>query len=200
MMLADKGCAVILTLAGSLISAGLKKAHHHAGREQHGDAIVSTGANIVDQDFFEGLGFKHYIAPGSPEAPPVDDLTLRNLMIDRIYDTYIDEDELRACDDATTRSSRDAPGCVLLAASSSRRWARTWLKNHAEERVARADLLPKRVPIFCPAFSDCSAGFGMVLHQSSAVEQGKEAMLASTPARTSASSRRSSSPRTPACS
>ena len=26
------------------------------------DAIVSTGANIVDQDFFEALGFKHYLA------------------------------------------------------------------------------------------------------------------------------------------
>ena len=25
------------------------------------DAIVSTGANIVDQDFFEALGFRHYI-------------------------------------------------------------------------------------------------------------------------------------------
>ena len=61
------------------------------------DAIVSTGANIVDQDFFEGLGFKHYIAPGSPEAPPVDDPTLRDMMIDRIYDTYIDADDLRAC-------------------------------------------------------------------------------------------------------
>ena len=28
------------------------------------DAIVSTGANIVDQDFFEALGFNHYIAQG----------------------------------------------------------------------------------------------------------------------------------------
>ena len=24
------------------------------------DAIVATGASIVDMDFFEGLGFKHY--------------------------------------------------------------------------------------------------------------------------------------------
>ena len=28
--------------------------------------IVSTGANIVDQDFFEALGFRHY--QGSPAA------------------------------------------------------------------------------------------------------------------------------------
>jgi deoxyhypusine synthase len=78
MMLKDKDCAVILTLAGSLISAGLKKAIITLIENNMVDAIVSTGANIVDQDFFEGLGFKHYIAPGSPEAPPVDDMTLRN--------------------------------------------------------------------------------------------------------------------------
>src|SRR5262249_8234211 len=84
MMLKDKDCAVILTLAGSLISAGLKKAIVTLLENNMVDAIVSMGANIVDQDFFEGLGFSHYIAPGSPEAPPVDDLTLRNLMIDRI--------------------------------------------------------------------------------------------------------------------
>ena len=83
MMLKDKECAVVLTLAGSLISAGLKKAIVTMLECNMIDAIVSTGANIVDQDFFEGLGFKHYIAPGSPEAPPVDDMTLRNLMIDR---------------------------------------------------------------------------------------------------------------------
>ena len=42
------------------------------------DAIVSTGANIVDQDFFEALGFKHYIAGdeykyGGGDAEPARD-------------------------------------------------------------------------------------------------------------------------------
>ena len=31
----------------------------------------------------------------------------------------------------------------------------------------------KRVPIFVPAFSDCSAGFGIVLQQTEAIEQGR---------------------------
>src|SRR5262245_56105541 len=60
-MLRDQDCGVILCLAGSLISAGLKKVFADAVRCRMVDAIVSTGANIVDQDFFEGLGFKHYI-------------------------------------------------------------------------------------------------------------------------------------------
>src|SRR5262245_45629163 len=61
-MLRDKECGIILCLAGSLISAGLKKVFVDMVRNNMVDAIVSTGANIVDQDFFEGLGFRHYIA------------------------------------------------------------------------------------------------------------------------------------------
>jgi deoxyhypusine synthase len=168
MMLKDKECAVIVTLAGSLVSAGLKKALITMIESNMIDAIVSTGANIVDQDFFEGLGFKHYIAPGSPEAPPVDDMTLRNMMIDRIYDTYIDEDDLRACDHATYEVfNAFAPG-----AYSSREFVEAMgaylVKNHPKNESIVKTCYQKRVPIFVPAFSDCSAGFGIVLQQTEA--------------------------------
>src|SRR5580698_11074620 len=63
MMLRDTDCGVILCLAGSLISAGLQKLFVDLIRANMVDAIVSTGANIVDQDFFEPLGLRHYIAP-----------------------------------------------------------------------------------------------------------------------------------------
>lgn len=173
MMLKDAGCAVIVTLAGSLVSAGLKRALITLVENNMVDAIVSTGANIVDQDFFEGLGYKHYIAPGSPEAPPVDDMTLRDLMIDRIYDTYIDEDDLRACDAATHEIFNDfAPG-----AYSSREFIEAMgaylLKNHGRNESIVKTCYQKRVPIFVPAFSDCSAGFGIVLQQTEAIEQGR---------------------------
>src|SRR5260221_12610059 len=93
-MVADKDCGIILTLAGSLISAGQKGIILDMMRSNMVDAIVSTGANIVDQDFFEALGFRHY--QGTQFA---DDDHLRKSHIDRIYDTYINEDELRICDD-----------------------------------------------------------------------------------------------------
>jgi deoxyhypusine synthase len=93
-MLRDTDCGIILCLAGSLISAGLKKVFVDMVQSNMVDAIVSTGANIVDQDFFEGLGFSHYIAPDFFKNGN-DDGTLRDLHIDRIYDTFIDEDELR---------------------------------------------------------------------------------------------------------
>ena len=98
MMIKDKDCSIILTLAGSIFSAGLKKVVYDLVTNNMVDAIVSTGALMVDQDFFESLGFKHYIG-----SPYVDDNELRDLHIDRIYDTFIDEDELRICDETTAK-------------------------------------------------------------------------------------------------
>src|SRR6476646_2454627 len=103
-MLRDTDCGVILTLAGSLISAGLKKVIVDMVRNNMVDVIVSTGANIVDQDFFEALGYKHY--QGSPQ---LDDLELQELAIDRIYDTLINEDELRICDDTICQIANELP-------------------------------------------------------------------------------------------
>jgi deoxyhypusine synthase len=161
MMLEDKKSSVILCLAGSLFSAGLKKVVYDMVKNNMVDAIVSTGAIIVDQDFFEGLGFKHY--KGTPYG--IDDNDLRDLHIDRIYDTFIDEDELRICDD-TTRKIADS---LEPRPYSSREFIEEmgrYLSKHGKnkESVVLA-CYEKRVPIFVPAFSDCSAGFGMVEHQ-----------------------------------
>ena len=108
MMLRDHDCGVILCLAGSLISAGLKQVFVDMIRNKMVDAIVSTGANIVDQDFFEALGFRHYIAQERLKAG-LDDDRLRELAIDRIYDTLIDEDELRICDETVKQIADSLP-------------------------------------------------------------------------------------------
>ncbi|MFP4527149.1 MAG: 1,9-bis(guanidino)-5-aza-nonane synthase [Candidatus Kapaibacterium sp.] len=160
MMLGDGKTSVILTLAGSLFSAGLKNVVVDMINNKMIDAIVSTGAVIVDQDFLEALGFKHYQG-----TPNVDDNELRDLMIDRIYDTYIDEEELRVCDMTTAEIANSLdPGPY-----SSREFIEEmgrWLadNNRGEGSVVRT-AYEKGVPIFVPAFSDCSAGFGLVHHQ-----------------------------------
>ncbi|NBO91086.1 MAG: deoxyhypusine synthase [Planctomycetia bacterium] len=146
-MICDKDCGIILCLAGSLISAGMKKVFVDALRCNMVDAIVSTGANIVDQDFFEALGFRHYVGEEKLRSGMFD-AELRELAIDRIYDTLIDEEELRVCDE-TTRIIADE-----LEA-----------RPHSSREFIRA--MGEYLPIFCPAFSDCSAGFGLVAHQHS---------------------------------
>ena len=94
-MLADKDCSIFLTLAGSTSAGGCMNLYADLIKNNMIDAIVATGASIIDMDFFEALGFKHY--QGSQFQ---DDTELRNNYIDRIYDTYIDEEELQACDKA----------------------------------------------------------------------------------------------------
>lgn len=160
MMLSDEKCSIILCLAGSLFSAGLKNVVVDMVRHNMVDVIVSTGAIIVDQDFFEGLGFKHYIG-----TQFVDDNELRELMIDRIYDTYIDEEELRICDETVAKICDKLPKKPY----SSREFIYE-MGKYLEENAKNKDSVvlsayENNVPIFVPAFSDCSAGFGLVHHQ-----------------------------------
>ena len=162
MMLRDQNCGVILTLAGSLFSAGLKKVVYDMIMNNMVDAIVSTGAIMVDQDFFEALGYKHYKG-----TKWVDDNEMRDLHIDRIYDTFIDEDELRVCDETTAKIFDSLkPG-----AYSSREFLWEFGKYLDENGGPKVEdsviyaAYKKNVPIFVPAFSDCSAGFGFVMHQ-----------------------------------
>jgi deoxyhypusine synthase len=159
-MVADKDCTVILTMAGSLFSAGLKNIVVDLVRNNMVDAIVSTGANIVDQDFLEALDFKHYQG-----TPFVDDNVLRDNMIDRIYDTFIDEEDLRVCD----MTVAEIANSLEHRPYSSREFIDemgSWLVlNGKGEGSLIRTCHEKRVPIFVPAFSDCSAGFGFIHHQ-----------------------------------
>ena len=159
-MLQEKNCAVILTLAGSTSAGGCMQVYVDMVKNNMVDAIVATGAAIVDMDFFEALGFKHYQG-----TPFVDDKLLRKLYIDRIYDTYIDEEQLQACD-KTIKIIADA---LTPRAYSSREFIYEmgkYLKKHAKKKNSLVQAAYEHnVPIFCPAFSDSSAGFGLVLHQ-----------------------------------
>jgi deoxyhypusine synthase len=162
MMLKDKNCGIILTLAGSLFSAGLKKVVYDMIMNNMIDAIVSTGAIIVDQDFFEALGFKHYKG-----TKWVDDNEMRDLHIDRIYDTFIDEDELRICDDTCAKIFNSMEPKPYSSREFLYEFGR-YLENNGGPKVDDSVVwaaYKKNVPIFVPAFSDCSAGFGFVVHQ-----------------------------------
>ncbi|HRY98976.1 MAG TPA: deoxyhypusine synthase [Bacteroidales bacterium] len=159
-MLADKGCSTILTLAGSTSAGGCMQVYVDMVKNNMIDAIVATGAAIVDMDFFEALGFKHYRG-----TPFIDDRHLRDNYIDRIYDTFIDEEDLQHCD----RTVREIADSLEPRPYSSREFIREmgrWLTQHSVKKDSLVQVCFEHdVPIFCPAFSDSSAGFGLVLHQ-----------------------------------
>jgi len=124
------------------------------------DAIVATGASIIDMDFFEALGFKHY--QGSQYQ---NDNELRENYIDRIYDTYIDEEELQLCD----KTIGEIADKLKPKTYTSREFIREigkYLKSNAKKKGSLIETAyDNDVPIFCPAFTDSSAGFGLVMHQ-----------------------------------
>jgi len=169
MALQDKACSVWLTLAGSTSAGGCMHVYRDMLRYGMADAVVGTGASIIDMDFFEALGFKHYQAQSS-----VDDTLLRDLYIDRIYDTYIDEEELQACDMAI----REIADSLEPRPYSSREFIQEigrWLAaGHAKKPGSLIQTaFEEGAPVFCPAFTDSSAGFGLVKHQVERMKAGK---------------------------
>jgi len=169
MALEDKACSSWLVLAGSTSAGGCMDVYRDMVKFGMIDAVVATGASIVDMDFFEALGFKHYQADSS-----VDDRELRAMYIDRIYDTYIDEEELQNTD----LTIKDLCDALEPRPYSSREfiWEMgRWLSEGNAKKPGSLvqTAYEEGVPIFCPAFVDSSAGFGLVKHQKEKIAAGQ---------------------------
>jgi len=159
-MINNTECTNILTLAGSTSAAGCMQVYVDMVKNKMIDVIVATGASIIDMDFFEALGHKHY--RGTTE---INDGVLRDLYIDRIYDTFIDEEELQNCDETIkeiTDSLEKRPYSSREFISEMGKWL---VKNSTKKDNLIQVCYENNVPIFCPAFSDSSAGFGLAKHQ-----------------------------------
>jgi deoxyhypusine synthase len=159
-MIKDTGCTIWLTLAGSTSAGGCMQVYVDMIKNNMIDAVVATGASIVDMDFFEALGFKHYKG-----TPSVDDKQLRSVYIDRIYDTYIDEEELQACDETTKIIADSLEPRPYSSREFIKEMGRYLTKHSVKKDSLVQTAFEHNVPIFCPAFSDSSAGFGLVKHQ-----------------------------------
>jgi deoxyhypusine synthase len=159
-MIRDKESTNMLTLAGSTSAGGCMQVYVDMVKHNMIDVIVATGASIIDMDFFEAIGFKHYAG-----RTDLSDKKLRENYIDRIYDTFIDEDDLQVCD-STIKTIADT---LEHRPYSSREFIKELGKYLVKNSVKKDSLVQvcyeKNVPIFCPAFSDSSAGFGLVKHQ-----------------------------------
>ena len=159
-MLKNNECTIFLTLAGSTSAAGCMNIYKDLVKYNMVDAIVATGASIIDMDFFEALGFRHY--QGSQFQ---DDTELRKNYIDRIYDTYIDEDELQVCDKKICEIADNLEPKSYTSREFIHEMGKYLKKNSVKKDSLIETAYENNVPIFCPAFTDSSAGFGLVIHQ-----------------------------------
>ncbi|MFA8437231.1 MAG: deoxyhypusine synthase [Marinifilaceae bacterium] len=159
-MLRDQKCSIILCLSGSTMAAGCKQLYVDMIRYNMVDAIVATGASIVDMDFFEAIGNSHY--KGRSE---ISDLRLRENYINRIYDTYIDEDDLQACDQTIKEIADNLPPGIYSSREFILEMGRYLATYYPQEESLVGAAYENDVPIICPAFADSRAGIGLVRHQ-----------------------------------
>ena len=160
---------VILGLAGPLVAAGLRKVIRDMVAFGLVDVVVSTGA-ILYQDYYQALGFQHF--RGSPDA---DDRHLRDLLVDRIYDTYVDEEKFSLVDSLIGRfADRLTPGEY-----SSRSFLEALSEDITDENSILGTCRRMGVPVFSPALNDSSIGIGLTEHHHRTRLGGKQGVVIS---------------------
>ncbi|MEW5798773.1 MAG: deoxyhypusine synthase [Bacteroidota bacterium] len=167
-MVEHNGCTTALVLAGSTSAGGCMDIYADMVKYNMIDMVVATGASIVDMDFFEALGFKHYKG-----TPFIDDSMLRKNYVDRIYDTYIDEESLQECDGTIYKIAETLEPRPYSSREFIFEMGKWCVKNAKKKNSLVQTAYENNVPIFCPAFSDSSAGFGLVKHQHERMKAGK---------------------------
>jgi deoxyhypusine synthase len=170
-MLRDKDRPTIfLGMAGSLIAAGMRQVITDLIEQNMVDVVVSTGA-IISQDLYQARGGRHY--HGHVDA---DDKELRDLYIDRLYDTFIDEEKYWKTDLAVSQFADAYAGKTL----SSRAFLALLAESaKADQGSILGACARNGVPLFVPALNDSSIGIGLTEHYHRMRRNGKEPMTIS---------------------
>jgi len=146
---------IMMGLSGAMIPGGMRRLVVYMIKHRLIDCLVSTGANFF-HDMHESLGRLHYQC-----SPNIDDVQLQKNLIDRMYDTLVDEEEFREEDAfigrfaATLDQSRPYTTrefLYLLGKEVSKR---------AKEDGIVTAAYKARIPLYCPAIADSSIGIGI---------------------------------------
>ncbi len=160
---------ILLGLAGPLIAAGLRKVIRDMIEYNMVDVVVSTGA-ILYQDYYQARGGRHF--RGTPDA---DDSELRDLYIDRIYDTYVDEEKFWSFDIEIGRFADQLhPGEY-----STREFLHLLGSTITDNDSILGTASKHGIPVFCPAINDSSIGIGLTEHYHRAKKQNKKGITIS---------------------
>jgi deoxyhypusine synthase len=150
----DGDTIIFLGMAGALSAGGLRMIVAHLISRRYIDCLVSTGANLY-HDLHETRGRRHFV--GSPRE---DDDALAEARIDRVYDTYADEEEFIDNDEWIAAFAQT----IEPRAYTSREFLNR-LGGHLWRETGREGILTAahnaNVPIFCPALADSSIGMGL---------------------------------------
>jgi deoxyhypusine synthase len=160
---------ILLGIAGPLIAGGLRQVIRELVEFNLVDVVVSTGA-ILYQDVYQARGFAHY--RGTPQA---NDAELRELYVDRIYDTYVDEIGFAKTDTWIGNVADELPHGPY----SSRQFMDRLADRLDDPLSIVATCRRLGVPMFVPALNDSSIGIGLTEHHHRSVTGGKPGVVIS---------------------
>ncbi len=150
----DGDTIIFLGMAGALSAGGLRMIVAHLIARRYIDCLVSTGANLY-HDLHETRGRRHFV--GSPRE---DDEALAEARIDRVYDTYADEEEFIDNDEWIAAFAQTIePRAYTSREFLNRLGGHLWRETGGEGILTAAH--KANVPIFCPALADSSIGMGL---------------------------------------
>jgi deoxyhypusine synthase len=156
----DEDISVWLGLAGAMVPAGMRKLVVQLMESGLIDVVVSTGANLY-HDYFETAGHSHHIG-----SAHVNDIELREAKIDRIYDTYADEDKFF---DLDIKMGEWAKNVLEDRPYTTREFLRLLGEEAARDSKGEDGILSAaarlKVPVYCPAIGDSSIGIGLVRNE-----------------------------------
>ena len=160
-MIADD-VLIFFGMAGALTAGGLRLTVAELIHKRAFDCLISTGANLY-HDLHETRGRHHYLG-----SHKVNDAALQAEHIDRVYDTYVDEDEFIDNDNwiadfVSELEPRPYTSRDFLHQLGGYLWKQTGA-NGILTAAYRHNL-----PIFCPAIADSS--LGMALSQARHINQ-----------------------------
>jgi deoxyhypusine synthase len=147
---------IFMGLSGALVPAGMREIISYLIENRFIDCLVSTGANLF-HDAHETLGNYHYLG-----TPRVDDTELFEHKVDRIYDTFADENEFRKLEkliDTWSYQNLD-----LSRGYTTREFFYRWgeyLDSIKEVDGIITTAYKAGVPIYCPAIADSSYGIAL---------------------------------------
>jgi deoxyhypusine synthase len=154
-MVSDKNVLTVLTLSGAMVPAGMGELICILMEHKLIDVLVTTGANIIHDlvDSVSNVG--HFIG-----NPNVDDDDLFKHRINRIYDTFLPEENYKLAEDKLLDLIRKIFPTKDIEITPSD------LLNEVGKRLNNRSILSLaakfNIPIFVPAFSDSEFALNMI--------------------------------------
>src|SRR6266851_1445527 len=158
---------IFFGLSGAMIAGGMRRILRDLIAFHAIDVLVSTGANL-SHDLYESLGGRHYIAHHH-----IDDPTLREMRIDRVYDTYADDVKFEETDEFV----EDFAETLEPRSYSSRELFQLMGERVKDEYGILATASRERLPVFCPALADSSIGMALTVYRNEKRKAGQPPMI-----------------------